>query len=64
MVPNADYGQNSPDKAATTFILTNVAPQWQKFNGGNWLNMEKAVRAYTNNKNRNVYVFTGTGKFE
>ncbi|KAK3747244.1 hypothetical protein QZH41_010404, partial [Actinostola sp. cb2023] len=60
LVPNADYGSNA-QRTAVTFILTNAAPQWQKFNGGNWMLLEKDVRDYANSVKRKIYVFTGVG---
>ncbi|CAH3044356.1 unnamed protein product [Porites lobata] len=59
LVPNADFGSDA--ERALTFIMTNVAPQWQLFNMGNWYALERAIRTYVNRKNRNVYVFTGVG---
>ena len=43
--------------------MTNVAPQWQEFNAGNWAAVENAVKQYVQNVGHLVYVFTGTGKF-
>ncbi|KAK3740259.1 hypothetical protein QZH41_017832 [Actinostola sp. cb2023] len=57
--PNSDFGPI--DERSLTFITTNIAPQWQKFNGGNWATLENDVRAYVTAKNRQVYVFTGVG---
>ena len=45
-----------------TFKMTNVAPQWQEFNGGNWARVEDAVKKYVQAKRTKLYVFTGTGK--
>ena len=42
--------------------MTNVAPQWQEFNAGNWAAVENAVKQYVQTVKRGVYVFTGTGK--
>ena len=51
------------EKSKFTQILTNVAPQWQKFNGVNWAAVETAVRRYAeNNEEVEVFVVTGTGK--
>ena len=41
--------------------MTNVAPQWQKFNGQNWAKVEEAVKEYVKAKKTDLYVFTGTG---
>ena len=43
-------------------VTTNIAPQWQRFNGGNWNNLEKAIRKYASQSNHTLYVFTGTGR--
>ena len=53
---------NTEAERELTFIMTNVAPQWQAFNGGNWNAVEMAVKSYVNNVGHDVYVFTGTGK--
>lgn len=45
-----------------TNINTNIAPQWQLFNSGNWRVMEEAIPKYTKEVQRNVFVATGTGK--
>ncbi|KAK3747245.1 hypothetical protein QZH41_010405, partial [Actinostola sp. cb2023] len=60
LTPNSDFGDD--DEREETFILTNAAPQWQRFNEGNWLVIEAAVRDYVENNNTIVYVFTGTGE--
>ena len=62
LVPNADFGSDA--ERALTFIMTNVAPKWQLFNMGNWFALEKAIRTYVNRKRRNVYVFSGVGKYQ
>lgn len=59
LVANGDFFAKKEKEL--TFINTNIAPQWQLFNGGNWANVEKAVRDYAKNATRDVYVFTGTG---
>ena len=45
-----------------TMVNTNIAPQWQRFNGGNWAVLEGAVRTYAATMKRKLFVFTGTGK--
>ena len=60
LTPNADFTTN--DERAYTMITTNIAPQWQPFNGGNWNNLETALRNYATQTNHALYVFTGTGK--
>lgn len=62
-VPCGDF--NTLDERKLTFINTNVAPQWQLFNGGggNWAQLEAAIRAYVaSSKAGKLYVFTGTGE--
>jgi DNA/RNA endonuclease G (NUC1) len=57
--PSADFATN--DECEMTYLHTNVAPQWHKFNDGNWAALEDAVRKYAEKKGTDVYVFTGTG---
>ena len=54
---------DTQDERDLTFIMTNVAPQWQQFNGENWRKVEEAVKEYVQAVGHEVYVFTGTGKF-
>lgn len=61
LTPNSDF--STLDERKMTFIVTNVAPQWQKFNGGNWAVIERAVAEYAKSKTRDVYVFTGIGEY-
>jgi len=61
LTPNADF--TNPTDREMTMVNTNIAPQWQQFNGGNWATLEAAVRAYATAVNRNIYVFTGVGKY-
>ncbi|XP_031621017.1 uncharacterized protein LOC116339335 [Contarinia nasturtii] len=42
-----------------TFYYINVAPQWQTFNGGNWLCIERGVRKFIEQLNVDVDVYTG-----
>lgn len=58
LTPNADFNAQN---RAYTMITTNIAPQWQRFNAGNWNNLEKAIRQYATNTGQALYVFTGTG---
>ena len=60
LTPNAAFAAS--DERQLTMINTNIAPQWQKFNSKNWAVVERAVRSYSSDKKRKVYVFTGTGK--
>jgi len=59
LTPNADF--ITEQGRAFTMITTNIAPQWQLFNAGNWNNLEKAIRRYATNTDHALYVFTGTG---
>lgn len=43
-----------------TFRYINTAPQWQSFNGGNWLKIENDIRKYAHNKEVDLDVWTGT----
>jgi DNA/RNA endonuclease G (NUC1) len=43
-----------------TFWLTNAAPQWQTFNGGNWNTLEMNVRTFIGQLNRDLIMYTGT----
>ena len=61
LTPNSDY--HTPEERQLTMINTNIAPQWQQFNAGNWMVVENAVRKYSNKNRRPVYVVTGTGDF-
>ena len=58
--PYADFATKAERKFIQ--ILTNAAPQWQKFNAGNWYEVETAVRKYAENKADKVFIVTGTGK--
>ena len=58
LVPNADFFYKSWRDA--TFYMTNVAPQWQAINNGNWKLVEKAVREYAKLKKQDVMITTGT----
>uniref|UniRef100_A0A182RXG3 DNA/RNA non-specific endonuclease domain-containing protein n=1 Tax=Anopheles funestus TaxID=62324 RepID=A0A182RXG3_ANOFN len=43
-----------------TYFYVNVAPQWQKVNGGNWLTIEKTARTIADRLQTDVTVYTGT----
>ena len=43
-----------------TFYFLNVAPQWQKFNSGNWERIETNTRNFISKKNDYYDIFTGT----
>jgi len=64
LTPNGDFikdenGGNG--ERSFTFITTNIAPQWQPFNAGNWAGIESVVTTYALNQGRTLYIFTGTG---
>ena len=61
LTPNADF--NTEGERELTMITTNIAPQWQRFNAGNWNNLETAIRQYATNNLQALYVFTGTGRY-
>ncbi|CAB3996004.1 neurogenic locus notch homolog 1-like [Paramuricea clavata] len=58
LTPKGDF--NSDDERDLTFIVTNAAPQWQKFNGYNWARMEEVVKDWAKANTKQLYVFTGT----
>ena len=43
-----------------SYYYFNTAPQWQKFNNGNWANVENSVRKYAMKYIKNLKVQTGT----
>ncbi|XP_049539537.1 uncharacterized protein LOC125953800 [Anopheles darlingi] len=43
-----------------TYFYINVAPQWQKVNGGNWLAIEKLGRTVADQMQHDIIVYTGT----
>lgn len=55
LVPAADYEEK--DKCAT-YHYFNGAPQWNRFNNGNWRTVENKIRSIVNGD-----VFTGTFEF-
>lgn len=57
MAPTADY-RSSHKAMHETFYMTNICPQWPKFNSGYWAKVEKHVRDLTNHY-PHVYVTTG-----
>jgi len=60
--PNGDFSKKDGENSFT-YVTTNIAPQWQSFNMGNWVVVETAVQKYANQKGRTLYVFTGTGGY-
>jgi len=57
LAPNADFMTYAWQDATFTFI--DVAPQWQSFNAGNWLDIENGVR-YLAEQIGELMVWTGT----
>lgn len=43
-----------------TFFYINTAPQWQSFNGYNWVSVEDGSRRLAGNRNINLEIITGT----
>lgn len=58
LAAKADYIYGSQQRG--TFYFVNVAPQWQRFNGGNWENVESGVRAFIASRNIFAELYTGT----
>lgn len=44
----------------TTYFYTNVAPEWQVANAGNWLRVENAARSIASKLQVELDIFTGT----
>jgi endonuclease G len=57
MAPAEDFSR-SKDAMKSTFILSNVVPQYQRVNGGRWAQLELIVRNLVRTAGR-AYVFTG-----
>jgi len=58
LAPNADFVFYSWMDATYHFI--NVAPQWQSFNGGNWMWFENGCRDFADERGVDLVVYTGT----
>lgn len=58
LAAKADYIYGSQQRA--TFYFVNVAPQWQRFNGGNWERVESGIREFVAQRNIVAEMFTGT----
>ncbi|KAG8248410.1 hypothetical protein J6590_041996 [Homalodisca vitripennis] len=56
--PDADFIFNSGQML--TYYYVNAAPQWQKFNAGNWISVENAVRRLSAQVDDKLDVYTGT----
>ena len=57
MAPNADFIFYS--WMDTTYHFINVSPQWQAFNGGNWMYFEGSVRDFVVERQMDIVVYTG-----
>ena len=44
----------------TTYFYTNVAPEWQVVNAGNWLRVENAARSKASQLGVDLEIYTGT----
>ncbi|XP_068762362.1 uncharacterized protein [Montipora capricornis] len=58
--PAGDFAKDNSE-FYVTYTTTNCAPQWQPFNGGNWNNLETAIRNFSKTNRSTLYIFTGTG---
>ncbi len=58
LAPEADFVYEAEQNA--TYYYWNTAPQFQRFNGGNWVALEKKVRGYSTSHSAELEVFTGT----
>lgn len=50
----------SANEQRATFFFINTAPQFQTFNGGNWVSVEISSRRLAHDRNINLNVYTGT----
>lgn len=50
----------SANEQRSTFFFVNSAPQWQTFNGFNWVSVEISSRRLAADRNINLNVYTGT----
>jgi endonuclease G len=57
MAPAEDFSR-SKEAIASTFVLSNIVPQYQQVNGGRWAQLEMAVRNLVRAAGA-AYVFTG-----
>jgi len=58
LAPNADFMNYAWQDATFSFI--DVAPQWQSFNAGNWLDVENGIRFLAEYVFGDLQVWTGT----
>ncbi len=56
--------QRSKAMNRQTYYFSNMTPQVQSFNGGIWLNLEKAIQNLVNSTNDTIYVVTGAGVYD
>ncbi|XP_037814318.1 uncharacterized protein LOC119605348 [Lucilia sericata] len=57
LAAKADFVYASQQR--TTFLYINTAPQWQSFNGGNWLAVENGLRQWVDTKKLDLLCWTG-----
>lgn len=64
LTPAGDF-KDTNNERSFTYVLTNIAPQWQPLNMGNWVAVEKAIRNYAKSTlaGKTLYIVTGTGTF-
>ena len=48
------------DWQEASYMYSNVVPQWQRINNGNWRTVEEAVRSAARRRGVTFQVFTGT----
>ena len=58
LAPNADFMNYAWQDSTFTFI--DLAPQWQSFNAGNWLDVENGIRYLAEYFYGTLEVWTGT----
>ncbi|XP_022903812.2 uncharacterized protein [Onthophagus taurus] len=58
LTAKADFLFGAQQRA--TFYFVNAAPQWQTFNGQNWMYLESDTRDFAASKNKDLIVYTGT----
>ncbi|XP_019399306.1 PREDICTED: endonuclease domain-containing 1 protein-like [Crocodylus porosus] len=56
---NPNGHQPNPDSKASTFTLTNIVPQYEKLNGGQWNNYEQSIMATRTADCANTYIVVG-----
>lgn len=63
LTPSGDFSNDNFEQTFT-YIFTNIVPQWQPFNDGNWRVIEEALRKYANDEGRTLYIITGAGEYQ